>query len=429
VLPQRSDTVVKTATTPKHPGVASLVSEIAIGGASATADEYIFTAVSEVLPLRDGSILVIDRGDGNSVFLRMYDARGKYLRTLGRHGEGPGEYMAPSGLGELPDGRIVLRDGAGGRLTVYTPTGENTMIRPPSGNGTSTGSGMLLVTADGTIHVRMSSRPALGVSPATAGGYLRVRADGTVIDTLPFPDLPHVGPPDLVATRTFAAGSSSSSNSVPYSPSAMWAFSPLGYFVTGQTTRYAVELRMPPARNGVSPGVAWKVGDPVVSIRRTVPAVAINDAERTERRASIEESLRAVDATWQWTGPDVPRVKPPYRAIRVAADGRLWVQLSTPSERFDPETSPGAPGGSNGSTFGSGGRSGSVSISVPAPRTMVRWREPTLYDVFEPDGSYVGQVAVPYDTSISVMKGDLVWGSTRDADGVQTVRRFHIGWK
>jgi hypothetical protein len=438
--PQHGDTIIKLAGAPLHRGMATLVSEVAIGGAAATADEYVFTRVAEVSALRDGSMLVVDRGSGKLVFVREYDASGTYLRTLGRYGEGPGEYAAPNGLAQLPDGRVLIRDGNGNRINVYSQAGESLGQWPSTEGIFATGNDMLFVDTLGMAYMRMIRLPARGGAPASRGGLVRWRGTGTMLDTLWQPELPDVAPPGLTAELVGPNGSrSSSTSSLPYGASATWTWSPLGYFVTAVSDRYAVDLRVPgkrgaPARpqGGVTP--VWQPGDQVISIRRTITPVAIADAERAERRRRIEETMRERVPGWTWTGQDVPRVKPPYKAVRVGADGRIWVQLSTPSEKYDPGTAPPMPTGGNGGGSGGGMSSGGRSGGSPPPparglSTPIPYREPTLYDVFEPDGQYLGQVSAPYDTRVVFMRGDFVWGNTVDADGVETVRRFRISWR
>jgi hypothetical protein len=58
----------------------------------------------------------------------------------------------------------------------------------------------------------------------------------------------------------------------------------------------------------------------------------------------------------------------------------------------------------------------------------LRWREPLTYDVFDPDGSYVGRVRVPHDTRIVQVRANVVWGVATDSEGVHTVKPFRIAW-
>jgi len=58
-----------------------------------------------------------------------------------------------------------------------------------------------------------------------------------------------------------------------------------------------------------------------------------------------------------------------------------------------------------------------------------RWTEPMAFDVFEEDGTYLGQVDAPEGFSpypTPVFDGDQVWAVVRDELGVQRVVRFHV---
>ncbi len=54
------------------------------------APEYAFGEVFSVIARDDNSIYVCDRNDTS---IREYDARGTFVRAIGRRGAGPGEYQ------------------------------------------------------------------------------------------------------------------------------------------------------------------------------------------------------------------------------------------------------------------------------------------------------------------------------------------------
>jgi hypothetical protein len=57
------------------------------------------------------------------------------------------------------------------------------------------------------------------------------------------------------------------------------------------------------------------------------------------------------------------------------------------------------------------------------------WLEPVAFDVFEPDGRYLGMVRAPEGFSRSprpVMRGDTVWAVVRGELEVPYVVRFHV---
>jgi hypothetical protein len=186
----------------------------------------------------------------------------------------------------------------------------------------------------------------------------------------------------------------------------MSAWSPLGYFVSGFPASYAVELgselTMPRKASLVKEGR-------VVSLRVGDKPVAVSDAERKDWESSLVAFMRAVNPQFTWNGGALPTHKPAYSQILIADDGRLWVKAAAPS-RLDPSV-----------------KIPSVSNRVDA---LFRWFEPTIYDVIDPSGVYVGRVRysdkmVAYPIAI---RGDHFYSVREDEDGVQSVKRFRVSW-
>lgn len=73
--------------------------EVSIGVVDGPA-EYQLSAVSSAVRLPDGRILVAEGGSGE---LRYYGADGEHLRSVGREGEGPGEFSSVAGLALVGD--------------------------------------------------------------------------------------------------------------------------------------------------------------------------------------------------------------------------------------------------------------------------------------------------------------------------------------
>ena len=63
--------------------------------------EVVFGMIGECIVDRDGRLYVLDR-QANQV--SAFSHEGEFLRTIGRIGEGPGEFREPRGLVLLPDG-------------------------------------------------------------------------------------------------------------------------------------------------------------------------------------------------------------------------------------------------------------------------------------------------------------------------------------
>jgi hypothetical protein len=404
-----ADTVVKQAALPVYRGGGTLMSEKTIGTTDG-AQEYMFGSVRDVLELPDGSTLVVD---AQPFAVRHYDASGKHLRTFGRQGQGPGEYIRPSTAEVLRDGRVVVLDNGNRRVNVYSPNGESvdTWSLVPSGGrgGTPT---RLVVDTTGTVVVTAFVALSDTVSETR---FFRFAPNGRIIDTLHAPAFAYTRPVANITTgkmRGFAI--------VPFYPETRAVWSPMGYFVTGLPNRYAFELLIPRPRSPVpvvplpalryqGATAPWRRGDPVVSVRRLVEPIAISSEQRDVERLGVESTMRQMDPAARFTGPEIPRVKPAYKDLRIGEDGTIWVHVSMPGERYMPDapTNP-QPG------------SGPV---------LPRWREPSVFDVFEPDGRYLGRVSQPSTIRILRMSRDRVWGTLADDDGVQTVRRFRIDWR
>ena len=405
---QRADTVVKQAGRAAYPNGGTLVAELTIGVVDG-AQEYMFGNVRDVLELRDGSTLVVD---DKAFAIRQYDAQGAHVRTIGRKGQGPGEYTRPGMLAELPDGRILLVDGGNVRVNVYARNGEPVESWRLAVAGGNVASSRIIVDTTGTAVIPLY---VFGGGITEGQRLLRFAPDGRIADTIYAPVFAYTPPRADVRT---ARGSASAG--IPFFPVTRSAWSPLGYMVTGVADRYAFELRVPrPARESAGtsipvmryrgPTAPWVPGDPVVSVRHAAAPVSVSDEQRSVEKAGVEAMLRQVDPAYRYSGPDIPRTKPPWKDLRVGEDGSIWVQLSMPGERYMPELR-------------------AAGTPNPGPR-LPRWREPRVHDVFEPDGRYLGRVTIPNNVTLFRVTRDRVWGTFADEDDVVVVKRFRIDWK
>lgn len=85
----------------------SITVDWVVGGVDAS-EEYVFSGEGLVLAVgMNGQLLVAD-GEGPSV--RAYSGDGRFVRDIGRHGQGPGEWSSPRSIGVDEVGRIWLVD-------------------------------------------------------------------------------------------------------------------------------------------------------------------------------------------------------------------------------------------------------------------------------------------------------------------------------
>ena len=375
-----ADTVtVRTAGMPAADRTHRLVVEKSIGQAEGP-EEYSFTAVADIAVGPRGEIYV---WDGALVSLRLYDSAGAYIRTVSRKGQGPGEHLRSNGIALTRDGRLLLWDPGNARINVFTSAGDlaaswrvdPSPVRPR----------WLYTDTAGNAYMRRSWRNP----PDTASrvGLVRIGPDGIVRDTL-IP--PAIGDPTPMLTAQ--SGGRISNYAIPYMPGALWAFSPLGYFVAGPGEPYVVHVHR---RDGLP-----------VRIQRELDRTPVDAGERAALNEQILSALRRTDPGYQWNGPDIPDLKPAYRGLSVGDDGRIWVTVSQPSEPVAPEEAPSGPPGGGG--------------------PLRTWREPTVYEVFEPSGQFLGRVAVPPRANVMRMRGNHAWGAVVDSLDIPYVTRFRI---
>jgi hypothetical protein len=401
----QADTTIIYVRSAGGPRVGVLLEEVTLGSGS-HADEYQFSD-AYVFIGSGGGVYVVDLRDprGLSSAVRQYDRAGRLLRTLGRPGRGPGEYFgAPGDVKELPDGRVLLSDGGG--IHVYSRSGEPLARWEAKARAINRGS-HILVDPSGFVYAygenRQGERSPVGIAPAPV--LYRFRFDGVLVDTIDAPRAPGPNPGRMGRVN------------IPFFPTFLVAWSPLGYFVTSYTATYAVDIRQSrPDRAGRNSGAMWQPGDPVIRLTRSVASIRVLDAERDDWRQSLTMFMRSggrSNLNWRWNGPDVPSVKPPISDLFVASDGRIWVRLSQPAKLVSSVIIPSRPATAN------------ESYRIDARH---RWVEPLLYDVYEPSGRLVGQVRFPDGVARLAVAGDTVWAVLKDIDDVPTVKRFRIDW-
>ena len=83
---------------------------------------YIFYRLRDIQVATDGNIYVLDSGNQR---LQVFDKDGKYLRTIGKRGQGPGEFNTPTQL-QLDDetGNIFVKDSMLRKIIIFEKEGK-----------------------------------------------------------------------------------------------------------------------------------------------------------------------------------------------------------------------------------------------------------------------------------------------------------------
>ncbi len=117
-------TVVYNPKTPiSLPGVPStiILKEDLIIGEETEKEDYWFSFLNSLAVDDSGNIYTIDPKE---IKIRVFDSKGKLLRTFGRRGQGPGEFSGPGGIKVMPDGVLVVSDVLSRRITYFNLKGK-----------------------------------------------------------------------------------------------------------------------------------------------------------------------------------------------------------------------------------------------------------------------------------------------------------------
>jgi hypothetical protein len=82
---------------------------------------YLLFGARGAMRLASGGIVVMNSGTNE---IRVFDARGRHVRTLGHKGEGPGEFRGLQRIGVLNGDSVIAFDVFTGRITVFGPDGK-----------------------------------------------------------------------------------------------------------------------------------------------------------------------------------------------------------------------------------------------------------------------------------------------------------------
>ncbi len=104
---------------PGQPATLKLIEELAVGQ-SDNPDEAL-SEVGTIVVDKEGNIFALDSKEKK---VKVFDSRGKYLRSIGKPGQGPGEVDMPSGIQMTTGGELVIEDAGTRRFSFFKPSGE-----------------------------------------------------------------------------------------------------------------------------------------------------------------------------------------------------------------------------------------------------------------------------------------------------------------
>lgn len=375
--------------------VGAVVLELTIGDDLAASSDYQFAYVSSIEAAGDDGVWVIDGADSSSPRIRRFGAEGEISESLGRRGDGPGEFTSPDDLVQLDDGTVVVRDpGQLGRVTLFgADGGVETWSMGPVRQVLNSGEGVRL-DSDGLLWLRFTGSGRLR-SERAGPRFLRATPLGITIDTVVPPPFPETDP---LGVDVVTSSGGRRSYRLPYQPRGVRAWHPDGIFLVGRTDSAAFTLLAPVTREQ-SVRVDADDYEEVGRLRIRDRRAAVTRQERSDLRAELQASVDAAAADGRAAAvPELPRQKPIARSVFFENDTLLVVIPHLESERAE-----------------------------------ARWREPPTIDLYRfPEGAFIGRLGLPPGAAVSEasmhLDGDRIWIAMMSDMGVPYIARLRISW-
>ncbi len=402
----------------------TLVQEQVIGKRNGKPEET-FQSIENVVPMPDGGVLFFEYG---AYSVRRFDSAGRYVNSLGRSGDGPGEWRSVTRIALTPDRKVLVA--GSGRFHLFEPNGElvsSWSMNFPNSSAGRAGS-LRAVTSDGYLHVstwlddpfypdslmssgRRTNRDAVHRVRIESAASI-MRPDGQMPDTAFQPRARVLQPRFEYQNRGVP-----SRTVIPLTPWYRVTYSTLGYWISGgDDGRYAFVLHM-------SAGP--------IRIESDLKPVSAPDAERAAQLYSWTYDLRRFDPGATPSLDLIPRVKAPFKGLVTDSQGRIWVLISQPGTRVAVDTMPdpalqGMRGGAGGGGTARAAGAGAAPTNPAMHRPTEQWIEPSVYDVFSPDGDFLGRVSLPPRSELGNAKGDRIWLVVNDELDVPSVVRYRV---
>lgn len=243
--------------------------------------------------------------DNNPALIKLYGPDGTFLRTIGREGQGPGEYQAA--FPAIHDTMLIVHDPRTARTSVFDTAGAFLDSWP--------GTCCFWMSIDVDDQGRITTPAMTPPSDSVMLTFARTTLDGTLLDSVRVPLLgPHH---QWVIERSSGNSRSRSAFSIPWAPSTDYTFLPGGGAVLGYSDTYRLAELGPDGDTIRVFGRIW-----------TAPAIP------TFRRDSVFEALVAMigqrmdpeEIRRTFRKSDMPTSAPAWRDIYADPEGRLWLR-------------------------------------------------------------------------------------------------------
>ena len=295
----------------------TLVASIGAGALSDEAGPEEFGRVSGVALGPDGEVFVADRLNFE---VRVFGLDGSHRRSFGRRGQGPGEFESLYSIAWVGD-RLLALDYGNMRISEFSAAGDHLGQRETA-SGIS-GSGLRLYSV-GATEAYVDDFDVEDDWRHVYAGHGPAGPTGVAIPVLPQPE-------SLSSQIVCDRGEVLAFYQIPFAPRLIQHPGPGGLLYSATTDTYRI--------------VATQGADTVRVIEGQADAAPVTDAE-WEKRTEAIRSLKAENPgiACEPDLPGKPSAKPVLKALFVAPDGRVWIEVAAAGgdrwDVFDPDGRP-----------------------------------------------------------------------------------------
>jgi hypothetical protein len=346
---------------------------IRIGSVDGADQATLFSYVPSVKRLSDGRIVILE---GQAGEVRWFDAAGRHLFTRGGKGDGPGEFTAVTELLILPGDTVLVRNAPRTKFALFTSDGE--LIREEYVDlNRYRRLGQWMECLTGTLPDRSllgCQREPGTPEPQEVPGHLRSYGRFAV------------APPSLDTAYHLGV----------YGGIEQWGVDAgngrTAYFVHPfhSITRLAIGGAPPRVAIALNPDYSIEIWTPTgrleTIVRRTNARRAATDEEH-ERAIELMRRYDREDPSFEraLVEMDIPDSIPAIGSLQFGPDGEIW-----------------------------------------AVRMSVMLEDPRIWDVFNREGAYLGEVAAPANFIIHEIGTDYVLGLRRGDLDVPFVEVYRL---
>jgi hypothetical protein len=237
-------------------------------------------------------------GDNSDMAIKVFDPQGKYLRAIGRKGEGPGEFTFIGDMVPLPDGRLLVTDFQARRTSFFDYEGQFLVSYPWKKN---------------FLKVHLATESSCTLEEGVYTDEVRERW----IKKIDFAgeELMSFGKFSFPEIKMVQVGEGMISTSVPWTPASVFAGDNSRqwlYHCPGD--QYLIE-------------VYDQEGKLFRKIDRPYEAVPVTDDDINEIKADFTKRPDS-PAAKLYAQMEFPGVKPVSDRLIVDSDGNLWLRTS-----------------------------------------------------------------------------------------------------